>query len=339
MDHIFNGTFSADRKSINWVPEAGDGVFSIWENDYIKLVDLKTNTTSVLVNTKDVKDERGNRLYWAGWALSPDMKYILLKSSYLKQWRHSSFGNYYVHHIETKSTHPIIPPSDPPVTSYATWSPTGESIAFVAENDLYVLQSPSPTNAPIRVTSSGNASLFHGVPDWVYEEEVFSSDYALWWSPDSSKVAFLALDETQVDEYVFPIYNPTENSSAVIPYTKDVVMKYPKPGYSNPFVTVHVFDLERYEELHALGFPAAGATAELDWPDRHPKEDSIISEVAWVGNATLILREVNRAADDGNVVMFDINLADESNGSTGQVVRKRGKKGEEGDDGWIESVS
>jgi len=77
--------------------------------------------------------------------------------------------------------------------------------------------------------------LFHGVPDWVNEEEVFASDYALWWSPDSQKVAFLAFDETLVDEYVFPIYNPTQDSSAIIPYTTDVVMKYPKPGYNNPW--------------------------------------------------------------------------------------------------------
>ena len=59
-----------------------------------------------------------------------------------QQWRHSSFGNYYVHELATKETRPLIPPSHPPVTAYATWSPTGESIAFVAENDLYVVPTP-----------------------------------------------------------------------------------------------------------------------------------------------------------------------------------------------------
>ena len=193
-----------------------------------------------------------------------------------------------------------------------------------------------PSTSPIRITTSGNASLFHGVPDWVYEEEVFSSDYALWWSPDSTKIAFLAFDETLVNEYVFPIYNPTEDSDAIIPYTTKVVMKYPKPGYNNPLVSLHVFDLGRYES--ALGIPAESATLELDWLGRHPKEDSIISEVAWVGNATLIIKEVNRAADDGNVVLFDIDAEDDAKRSAGSVVRKKGKNGEEGDDGWIESV-
>jgi hypothetical protein len=35
---------------------AGDGVFSISQDGYIKLVDLKTNTTTNLVAAKDVKD-------------------------------------------------------------------------------------------------------------------------------------------------------------------------------------------------------------------------------------------------------------------------------------------
>lgn len=139
-----------------------------------------------------------------------------------------------------------------------------------------------------------------------------------------------------MDEYVFPIYNPTGNSSAVIPYTTDVVMKYPKPGYKNPLVSVHVFDLERYQS--ALGIPAESATLELDWLGRQPKDNSIISEVAWVGNATLIVKEVNRAANDGNVVLFNIDIANDARRRMGRVVRKKGKDGEEGDDGWIESV-
>ena len=66
----------------------------------------------------------------------------------------------------------------------------------------------------MRVTTSGNASLFHGVPDWVYEEEVFSADFALWWAPDASKLAFLAFDETAVDEFTFPIYNSEDLRSS-----------------------------------------------------------------------------------------------------------------------------
>ena len=189
------------------------------------------------------------------------------------------------------------------------------------------------------MTTTGNASLFNGVPDWVYEEEVFSSDYVLWWSPDSSKLAFLSLDETAVPEFSFPIYNPTDNNSAVVPYTHDVVMKYPKPGYPNPLVTVHVFDVKSYlAEDAKLGLPATDSTLTLDWDGRHPMDDSIIQEVAWVGNTTLILKEVNRNADDGSVILFELDSSNQFR-HRGKVVRKLGKHGEQGDDGWIDHVS
>ena len=188
---------------------------------------------------------------------------------------------------------------------------------------------------PIRVTTSGNASLFHGVPDWVYEEEVFASDYALWWSPDSSKVAFLTLDETSVPEFSFPIYNPTEDNDAVVPYTHDVVMRYPKPGYPNPLVSVHVFDVSGY--LSASN-SVANSTLTLVWDERHPANDSIIQEIAWVGDTALLVKEVNRNADNGIVILFDLGPSNQLK-EHGKVVRRLGKHGEQGDDGWIDPVS
>ncbi|TFK19411.1 dipeptidyl-peptidase [Coprinopsis marcescibilis] len=344
MDHIFNGTFSAQSQSLHWVPEAGDGVFSVSTGGVINLVDLKTNNTRTLVTLSDIKDEHGNTLEIADWQVSADMKHFLVKADYRKQWRHSSFGNYYVHDIEAKTTWPIISPSHPSRTAYATWSPTGESIAYVVDNDLYVIPTAAQGTQHIRVTNAGNASLFHGVPDWVYEEEIFGGDFALWWSPDSRKVAFLAFDETEVPEFTFPIYNPTEDAHNVIPYSSNVVMKYPKPGYPNPLVSVHVFDLERYRQNHNLDgnsdlippFPSPEETLTLDWEHRHPVTNSVIMEIAWVADSTLILKEVNRNADDGHAVLFELE-GDAGQRATGKVVRKLGKNGEQGDDGWIDA--
>lgn len=212
---------------------------------------------------------------------------------------------------------------------------------FLRACNLWFILSYSASTSSIRVTTSGNASLFHGVPDWIYEEEVLSQDYALWWSPDSSKVAFLRLDETAVDEYKFPIYNPTEDSYAVIPYTEEVVIKYPKPGYNNPLVSVHVFDLEAYlsQSESAPTSAADEAVVDLRWSESFSSNNSIINQVAWVDSSTLVLKEVTRAADHGNVVLFDLGTASSGGTVTGKVVRKLGVDGEEGDEGWIDAVS
>ncbi|KAI0091440.1 dipeptidyl aminopeptidase [Irpex rosettiformis] len=337
MDHVFNGTFSANSNSVRWVAEAGDGVYATNEGGRIKLVDLKSDNTTDLVALTDIRDSNGVPLGFDSWELSSDMKYLLVKANHMKQWRHSSFGNYYIHDLETHTTHPLIAPTNPPITAYAKWSPTGQSIAYVTRNDLYILPSPE-SRAPLRITSSGNASLFHGVPDWVYEEEVFSADFALWWSPNSAKVAYLKFDETNVDEFTFPVYNPTENSYEVVPYPGSVTMKYPKPGYNNPLVSVHVFEIDRYYEATDAGDPPSAAldhaTLGLTWEGRLPLNNSIIAEVAWVANSTVLLKEVNRAGNNGSIVLFDL---DQGVVNIGRTTRKLGKDGEQGDNGWIDS--
>lgn len=192
---------------------------------------------------------------------------------------------------------------------------------------------------PIRVTNEGNSSLFFGVPDWVYEEEIFSGPSALWWSPDSRRIAFLRSDETNVNDYTFPIYNPTYDSSTITPYTDFVTMKYPKPGYPNPLVSLHIFDLHAYQSQSAApaGDPAA-FTQQLTWTGRRNPDDSVVQEIAWVANTTLLVKEVSRAADDGNVVVCDLAQQQAGKLASGTVVRKLGKNGEQGDNGWIDAV-
>lgn len=63
------------------------------------------------------------------------------------------------------------------------------------------------------------------------------------------------------------------------------------------------------------------------------RESRVLMEVGWVADHALIVKEVDRAARVGSVVLFT------NNQSEGKVVRKLGKDGEEGDDGWIDHVS
>ncbi|KAF8310067.1 dipeptidyl aminopeptidase [Clavulina sp. PMI_390] len=341
MDHVMNGTFGAHYGSVNWVPEAGDGVFSQESHGDIILVDLKSGTNRTLVSRQDVKDEHGKPLEWYSWQPSANMDYILFKADWVQNWRWSSFGNYYIHSLEDGTTVPLTPPSSPPKVVYASWSPVGNSIAYVSENDIYIVPEAASPGSPIRVTTGGNSSFFHGVPDWVYEEEVFGGESVLWWSPDARNLAYLALDETKVPVYEYPVYNPSENSDEVHPYPSSASMRYPKPGYENPIATAHIFSLDTYnteqdDGLYSPSVSAVHATQTLTWDSQLAPEDSILFEVAWVGNETLLIKEVNRAASEGSVVFFDVGAS--SFKGTGRVVRTLGEKGEEGDSGWIDSA-
>lgn len=174
------------------------------------------------------------------------------------------------------------------------------------------------------------------MPDWVYEEEVFGANYAIWWSPDSSKLAYLRFDETNVDEYSYPVYNPSEDANTVVPYPSYVTMRYPKPGFNNPLVSAHLFDLSGYlESQDEASIPSvAPYTHRLTWDEQRPEKDAIIQEIAWIDNSTLVIKEINRSGDIGHVVLLDTTQPSRP----GKVVRRLGKDGEEGDKGWIDAV-
>lgn len=106
-------------------------------------------------------------------------------------------------------------------------------------------------------------------------------------------------------------------------------IRYPKPGNPNPLVDVHTFSLETYLTTGSLGL----AKQSLTWPGEMPRESRVLMEVGWVADHALLVKEVDRAARTGSVVLFT------NNQSEGKVVRKLGKDGEEADDGWIDHVS
>jgi len=63
-----------------------------------------------------------------------------------------------------------------------------------------------------------------------------------------------------------------------------------------------------------------------------------VFEVVWVDDTELIIKEVNRAGEDGHVAYFDLAADNLDARINGRVVRRLGKHREEGDNGWIESV-
>ncbi|CAD6938188.1 unnamed protein product [Tilletia controversa] len=405
MDSVFDNTFYAARSDLVWVPEDPDeGVFSHVDpatRDIIleDVTHARLNRTgvgkvavgggrSLFVQGDDVTDERGNKLYWSTFSFSPNMRWVMFFSGRVKQWRHSGHSYVYLHDILARKTYPLQAPDGFPDTgptiAYARWIPLpngapsfndpvqapGPALAFVHKNDLYV--SLTPTSKPIRVTSDGAASIFNGVPDWVYEEEVFGSDFALWPSPTGTHLAYLRFDEREVPVYEYPIYNPdAEKAGKTEPYPGKVQMKYPKPGFANPVVSVHSVDLEMLRKVgdgkepswqqvqaakRVLVSPAqtkktssfAGTAASLAVVDAalaagpEALHSRLVIEVVWLTPTEVLIKESNRVSDKMRAVVFDLGQGSTTTMGAGEykerevvgeVVRSEDADRDQGQDG------
>jgi dipeptidyl-peptidase 4 len=179
----------------------------------------------------------------------------------------------------------------------ATISPDARQVAFVRAHDL--VTSTVAEGLERRLTTDGSEEVLNGKLDWIYQEEVYGRGQfrAYWWSPDSSRIAFLRLDEKGV-----PRYTIVDD----IPYRPTVeVYPYPKAGDPNPTVKLGVA-------------PAAGgATVWVDLA-KYAGGDFLIVDVAWLPDG----RGLSFQVQDREQTWLDLNVADPATGQVTTLFRE-----------------
>lgn len=124
--------------------------------------------------------------------------------------------------------------STPEAESVLRISPDGRRATYVRGNDLYVYDIAGRSER--RLTRDGSATVLNGTLSWVYWEEVFDRhEGGIWWSDDSSAVAFLRTDESAVSVSTFVDFKPAT--------PRLITQRYPKAGDANPAVKVGIADV------------------------------------------------------------------------------------------------
>jgi len=155
----------------------------------------------------------------------------------------------------------------------ATLSPDGRTAAFVRDHNLFVVD--VATKKETAVTQDGSAKVRNGKMDWVYEEEIYGrgTTRAYWWSPDSSRLAFLRIDDSPVSTYI------TLDDISYDP--KVETWLYPRAGDPNPTV-----------KLAVVG--SNGGRLESIDLSKYSGEDFLITRVAWNPANQLVYEIENR---------------------------------------------
>ena len=176
---------------------------------------------------------------FSDYAFSEDETKILLTTNVHSIYRRSFTAHYYIWNSVTEE---LIPLSEKGAQQLATFSPDGDRVAFVRDNNLFIKNLKFGSESQITFDGKKN-EIINGAPDWVYEEE-FGFNRAFWWSPDSKFLAYIRFDETEVPEFSMTMYageNPVLEANKLYPGKE--TFKYPKAGETNSTVSVKSYEL------------------------------------------------------------------------------------------------
>jgi dipeptidyl-peptidase 4 len=165
-------------------------------------------------------------------------------------------------------------------------SPDGRLVSFVRDHNVWLVNLADGKERAI--TQGGTEEIRKGELDWVYPEEL-EIKTAYWWSPDSSAIAYLEMDERKVSQY------PLVDFSS--PSGEAEMERYPVAGGANPIVRVLVASL-------GGGEPRA--------MDTGAETDVYIPRVNWLADSKhLGIQRLNRAQTE-----LDLLITDASTGSS-----------------------
>lgn len=196
--------------------------------------------------------------------------------------------------------------NDPEEETGEEFSPDGRMVSFVRGSNLYVVD--LNTHRERALTSEKDADFLNGRLDWVYQEELYGrGNYrGHWWSPDSSKIAYLRLDERPVHRFTVVDQVPHFQTVETTPY--------PKAGDPNPKVQLGVVSA------------AGGPTRWIDISN-YDLSQPLISRVAWTPDG----RKVAYQIQNRQQTWLDLDLADAADGSSSTVIHETSKA-------WVEVI-
>lgn len=236
-------------------PIKGTDRYASISNDGRQIIEyaFKTgNQTRVLFDIANTHGESIKQL--DGYTLSPDGKRMLIQTNTQKIYRRSFTADYYIYTIQSRKLEKL---STGGPQQIPTWSPDGNQIAFVRDNNIFLVKLLYD-NAESQITKDGKFNeIINGVPDWVYEEE-FSTNRSLCFTADSRMLCWIKYDERKVKEYSLQLFmgsHPTMKANEVYPGT--YTYKYPKAGEDNSIVSVWSYEIQNHK-TNRLQVPLEG---------------------------------------------------------------------------------
>lgn len=273
IDDLTTTRNTFNQRTVTGIRWANDGKFytSIEDNKIVRY-DVSKGQAVADVYTGAFKVD--------DYSFSDDETKLLVATGKESIYRRSWKASYYLYDVNSKTTRQL---SKGGKQSYATFSPDGSQVAFVRDNNLFVVSVTDLSERQITTDGKFN-SIINGSTDWVYEEEL-SFAQAFYWSPDGKKLAWYRFDESDVREYNLQKWN----NGAL--YPTDYRYKYPKAGEANSLIEIWIYDITTGKKTKA---------------DIGTERDIYIPRVMWTTNPDMLsVRRMNRLQNTLEILHAD----------------------------------
>lgn len=181
-------------------------------------------------------------------------------------------------------------------------SKDGSHKAIYKDRNLFVGDGKGEDLVQITTDGSEKDRIKYGTASWVYGEELYQTT-AMWWSPDSKKLAYYRFDESKVGDFYLQM-DQTKYMS------KPDVEAYPKVGMPNPVVDLFVYDVDSKK------------STQIDVRDGKTFDDGVVGHyvynISWSPSTKELL--FNRTNRKQNIMEF--TAADPETGKCRVIVRE-----------------
>ena len=241
---ITRGEFRSE--SMTEVCPVADGeTYAQISDDGKRIVTYSFKTGKQVGTLFDAATARGAQIQRVqGYIVSPDGRRLLIQTKTKPIYRHSFTAEYYIFMIQNNKLEPL---SDGGPQQTPVFSPDGNQIAFVRDNNIHLVKLLYD-NAESQVTKDGKFNeVINGIPDWVYEEE-FSTNSSMVFSADSKQIVWIRYDETDVPQYSMQLFKGlAPECEEFRDYPGAYTYKYPVPGKQNSKVKVLSYDIKSHQ--------------------------------------------------------------------------------------------
>ncbi|RDD45117.1 Dipeptidyl peptidase 4 [Trichoplax sp. H2] len=291
VEALYSTEYRAKKPHFKWLSDT-EYEYKTEEGKLMKM-DLTSAKGHVINHVGQFLSNYSAYAYW--W--SSDQRYVLAAYDHKKIYRHSYFARYALYDVTTRITTLLDEAGQGVRLREMSWSPTGNKLAYVYNNDLYIKN--SPTASGLRVTMNGNIDqIYNGAADWAYEEEILSTGNAKYWSPDATYLCYASFNDSHIIHAKWFTYEPDRNGYVAKLHS----IPYPKPGTTLPKFTLNVAAISNNNISRIVTLqPPARITGDGNY---------YYTNVVWPNSNTIIVYWLNRLQNISSVTTCNPQTGD-----------------------------